>query len=92
MKNKKAQKINKRLSRKNAIYTAGSSTTVLINYSEELNILEVEFRESNKIYQYLKVEPLKWAAYKKVIKNKGSSGKFVNGKIKPYYEYIEIKE
>lgn len=78
----------KRLSRKNRLPTPGSETTIAINYSEELNILEVEFQGG--IYHYLNVAPEVWEAYKSTVESGGSSGRFVNHKIKPFYEAVQV--
>ena len=81
----------KLLSRKNAIYTSRSSnTTVMINYDDKKEILEIEFTGGH-IYHYLKVEPQVWEEYRMLIKNGGSSGKFINTRIKPFYKYKEIE-
>lgn len=79
----------RRLSRKNAIYTPTSGTTIMINYSEISHTLEVEYT-GNRVYHYHEVNPLLWEEYKFVIEAGGSSGKFVNTKIKPFHEDQEI--
>ncbi|MFN2456971.1 MAG: KTSC domain-containing protein [Chitinophagaceae bacterium] len=84
------KKSHKRLSRRTAIYTPTSGTTVLINYSEDSLILEVEFRENNKVYHYLDLELEKWEEYKAWIEEGRSSGTFVNKYIKPFYEAEEL--
>jgi KTSC domain len=83
--------VRKRLSRKNAVYTPASTTTVMVNYSDALNILEVEFK-GGRIYHYFKVDPLLWEEYKSVIQSNGSSGKFVNIRIKPFHQEEEIMD
>jgi hypothetical protein len=80
----------KRLSKTNAIYTPASGATTMINYSEVLKKLEVAFT-NGKVYHYLEVEQEKWEAYKSEIENGGSSGEFVNKRIKPFYEVIEVE-
>lgn len=83
---------HKRLSRKNAIYTTRSSgTTVMVNYDTKEKILEVEFTHG-RVYHYLKVEPRVWEEYKVIIKAGGSSGNFINTRIKPFYKDVEITE
>jgi len=85
------KKLQKRtLSESNKIYTPESESTIFINYSYSLNKLEVKFR-GNKIYHYRNVEPLVWEEYKSVVQSGGSSGVFVNKKIKPFYEVDEIE-
>jgi hypothetical protein len=80
----------KRLSRKNAIYTTRSSdTTVLVNYEAKEKILEVEFT-GGRVYHYLNVSAKLWQEYKDLLQAGGSSGKFVNTRIKPFYKYAEI--
>ena len=62
----------------------------MINYSDTSHTLEVEYT-GNRVYHYHEVNPLLWEEYKSVIESKGSSGKFVNTRIKPFYEDEEIK-
>lgn len=78
-----------RLNRKNAVFTPHSGTTVLINYDNIRHILEVEFFNS-KVYQYLHVPYTVWKQYKTIISEGGSSGGFLNSRIKPNYSYVEI--
>jgi hypothetical protein len=80
----------RKLSRKNLIYTDRSGTTVFVNYSESSQILEVKYRNENRVYHYYKVEPDIWEAFKKEIASGGSSGVFVNTVIKPFYMGIEV--
>jgi hypothetical protein len=80
----------KRLSRKNAIYTTRSSdTTVMVNYEAKEKVLEIEFT-GGRIYHYFKVGSRVWEEYKALLKAGGSSGGFVNTRIKPFYKYAEI--
>jgi hypothetical protein len=79
----------KRLTNKNRIQTPASETTVAVNYSPVSRILEVEFT-GGKIYHYLKVEPEVWEDYKTTIKTGGSSGTFVNKRIKPFYDDTKL--
>lgn len=81
--------ILKRLSKKNALHTPASGTTVMINYSNTSHTLEVEFT-GGRVYHYYTVPHSVWEEYKSVIKSKGSSGNFVNTHIKPFYEQQEI--
>jgi len=82
----------KRLSRKNAVYTTRlSDTTVMINYSEKEKLLEIEFT-GGRIYHYFKVPPELWEEYRAHLKAEGSSGAFVNTRIKPFYSFEEIIE
>ena len=78
-----------RLNRKNAVYTLRSGTTVLINYNDIRHILEVEFINGD-VYQYLHVPYSLWKEYATVIAQGGSSGIFLNSRIKPFYSYIKI--
>ncbi len=86
------EKTHKRVSRRTAIYTPTSDTTVLINYSEDLSILEVEFRDINSVYHYLDVELEKWEEYKAWVEDGRSSGSFVNKYIKPFYKAVELEK
>jgi hypothetical protein len=82
----------KRLSRKNAIYTTRTSeATVMVNYAIGQRILEVEFT-GGRVYHYLKVPPRLWEEYIDDMQSGGSSGNFINKQIKPFYKYIEIKD
>ena len=83
-------KIVRTLSEGNKVFTPDSGTTVYINYSYALNILEVQYTGSTKIYHYKEVKPELWEEYKSVIESGGSSGVFVNKKIKPFFEVEEI--
>ena len=74
----------RRLHTPNVLKTPDSGTTFLIDYSEKRRILEVEFT-SRQVYQYKKVEPEVWKEYRDVVLSGGSSGNFVNTRIKPYY-------
>jgi hypothetical protein len=78
----------KRLSRKNRLLTPGSETTVAINYSEASRTLEVEFKGG--VYHYLNVEPEVWEEYRSIVESGGSSGRFVNFQIKPFYETVQV--
>ena len=78
-----------RLNRKNAVYTAQSGTTRMINYDDNRQILEVEFIDGD-VYHYLHVPASIWNTYRSLIKAGESSGKFVNKEIKLQYKYIKI--
>ena len=80
----------KRLNGKNTLKTPGSQTTIMINYSETDQTLEVEFT-GGRLYHYKKVEPEVWEEYKAEVNSGGSSGIFVNTRIKPFYEYEEVR-
>lgn len=82
---------SKRLSRKHAVYTPGSGTTVLVNYDSGRHVLEVEFT-GGEVYHYLKVPAAVWEEYQSVVKAGESSGTFVNKQVKPFYDYIKITE
>lgn len=83
---------HKRLSRKNAIYTTRSSgTTVMVNYAAKEKILEVEFT-GGRVYHYFKVEPRIWKEYIALINAGGSSGTFINTRIKPFYKDVEVTD
>lgn len=71
------------------IFTPGSETTVRVLYSATQRILEVEFT-GRRVYHYLEVEDLTWEEYKSVIASGGSSGKFINTRIKPSYDCYEV--
>jgi hypothetical protein len=79
----------KRLTNKNKIYTRASETTVSLNYSPVSEVLEVEFA-GGKIYHYLHVKPEVWDEYLTFVKSGGSSGTFVNKRIKPFYDDVKL--
>ena len=79
----------KRLTNKHKIYTRASETTVSLNYSPVSEVLEVEFT-GGKIYHYLNVKPDVWEEYMTFVKAGGSSGAFVNKRIKPYYDDVRL--
>ena len=73
------------------LYTPSSGTTIYIDYSASKQILEVAYT-GGKVYQYKGVDSLVWEEYKQVIQSGGSSGKFVNSRIKPVYlDYIQVR-
>lgn len=80
---------DKRLNTKNKLSTPKSGTTAYIDYSTKNKILEVEFT-AGKAYHYLEVELPVWEEYRELILAGGSSGEFVNRRIKPEYRFREI--
>ena len=62
----------------------------MINYSKERKILEVEYKQNNRVYHYLRVEEDMWEKYKEVVISGESSGVFVNTEIKPNYDGYEL--
>ena len=80
---------DKRLSKKNAIYTPRSTATAMVNYSEKDKILEVEYK-SSKVYHYLKVPVKIWRKYQSSIISGESSGIFLNIWIKPHYKQKKL--
>jgi len=80
----------KRLTNKSKVYTPNSETTISLNYSSVLEVLEVEFT-GGKIYHYLQVKPEVWEDYLTEVKMGGSSGAFVNARIKPYYDAARLE-
>lgn len=80
----------KRLTNRNFVRTPGSETTVSLNYSPVSEVLEVEFT-GGKVYHYFHVKPEVWEDYKTIVRYGGSSGAFVNERIKPYYELSRIE-
>jgi hypothetical protein len=82
--------MKKRLSRKHAVYTPRSGTTVMVNYDAGRHILEVQFVEGD-VYHYLHVPVKVWNELETVIKTGGSSGTFINKRIKPNFEYKKIE-
>lgn len=84
------EKVTKRLSWKNFIATPQSEATSFINYDDKKNILEVKFPDG--VYHYFDVPQNVWEGFKDFIEAGGSSGKFVNLIIKPYYKYEKVDE
>ena len=88
--NSMAKKVLKRLSWRNLITTPESGTTTFINYDNEKNILEVGFADG--IYHYFNVPQNVWKEYKIFIESGGSSGKFVNVIVKPFYKCQKLED
>ena len=82
-------KIESRPNSMNNLYTPDSGTTVLIDYSSERKILEVEF-DGGHVYQYLNVFPKLWKQYYEHIKNSKSSGEFINIHVKQKYRFRQL--
>lgn len=80
----------KRLTNRNRIYTPSSETTVYVNYSPVSEVLEVEF-SGGKVYHYLHVKPDVWEDFRTTIRSGGSSGVFVNKRIKPFYDDVRLE-
>lgn len=80
----------KRLTNRNKIYTPASEATVALNYSPVSEVLEVEFT-GGKVYHYLQVKPDVWEDLQTLLQSGGSSGIFVNQRIKPYYDDVRLE-
>jgi len=85
-----AKDLIKRLSWRNRISTPESGTTTFINYDDEKNILEVGFADGD--YHYFNVPQDVWEGYKTFIESGGSSGKFVNLIVKPFYKCEKLED
>jgi len=84
--------------------TVDSDAVTSIDYSQKLKLLEVEFRDNQKIYHYLQVSKsiyenlLKLKKIKESLKVSGekdpehnySIGKFINLEVKPRYDYYDL--
>ena len=88
----KRKHVHKKPGRKNLLFTPESATTAALNYSDDLKILGVTYRDNNRVYNYLNVPVGVWEEYKELIQSGGSSGKFVNTRIKPFYKAVEIEK
>ena len=86
-----AKNRRRQLSVINKVETPDSTSTVFINYSYPLKILEARYRDNSNIYHYKNVEPEVWEEYVAVIKSGGSSGKFINTRIKTIYDFDMIE-
>lgn len=84
-------KNKQRLRKRNAVFTKQSSTTSLINYSEDIGVLEVEFIDGH-VHHYKEVELDKWEEYKEWVEEGRSSGYFLKKFIKPYYDVEELDD
>jgi hypothetical protein len=80
-----------RLNTKNAVYTAQSGTTRMINYDPAKQVLEVQFIEGD-VYHYQHVPKKLWEEYLNIVQSGGSSGTFVNKVIKPYYTFKKVSQ
>jgi len=85
-----AKQLTKRLSWRNRIATPESGTTTFINYDDENNILEVGFNDG--VYHYFNVSRNVWEEYKTFVESGGSSGKFVNLIVKPFYKCRKLED
>jgi hypothetical protein len=85
-----AKEVIKRLSWRNRIATPESGTTTFINYDNEKNILEVGFADG--VYHYFDVPQDVWKEYKDFVEEGGSSGKFVNLIVKPFYKHTKLED
>lgn len=82
-----------------------STAITSIDYSSKLKLLEIEFRDNQKIYHYKNVEKDVYEELlhlKKLresesglpeaeLEKRYSIGKFVNQKVKPEHDYYELK-
>jgi hypothetical protein len=85
-----AKELIKRLSWRNRIGTPESDTTIFINYDNEKNTLEVGFADG--VYHYFNVPQDVWEEYKAFVESGGSSGKFVNLIVKPFFKYQKLED
>jgi hypothetical protein len=79
------------LNRKNAVYTAQSGTTRMVNYDQKKQVLEVQFIEGD-VYHYQHVPKELWKEFLAIIQSGGSSGTFVNKVIKPFYKFKKVSQ
>lgn len=78
----------KKLSPVNAIYL-NSEALKRINYDESQNILEATFT-NERTYRYMNVPENVWIEFLTVISSGDSAGEFINLRIKPFYNCIEV--
>ncbi|MBK0380548.1 KTSC domain-containing protein [Mucilaginibacter segetis] len=67
--------------------TVESTALKSIGYDAEKHVLELEFRESGDVWQYLNVKP---AVYKKMMESESLGSFFVN-KVKGVFDENKIK-
>lgn len=76
------------LNTRDKIVTPASGTTNHVDYAEHEQTLEIEYK-NGKTYHYYNVDPDIWNEYRTEVLNGGSSGVFVNTRIKPVYQNYE---
>ena len=81
--------MKKKLSHKNAIYLE-SEALKMVNYSEDDCILEAKFT-NDRTYLYKSVPKKIWQELLTVIHADLSAGAFFNRKIKPFYDFVQIR-
>ncbi len=80
----------KSLSHKNTIHLT-SEALKAVNYSKEKQILEATFN-NDRTYQYLRVPKKIWKDFLTIIKSGESAGTYINQKIKPFFDCVEITD
>ena len=97
-------RIGVRLGTKNFIKTPLSDAIASIDYSPKSKLLEIEYKDNNKIYHYLnakkdiyenilelkKINETLSTPQMKVSAEKYSIGRFVNQEVKPKHDYYEL--
>lgn len=63
----------------------------MINYAGRKQILEATFN-NERTYQYLHVPEKAWMEFLTAIQAGESAGAFINQKIKPFYDCVELTE
>ncbi|WP_256011556.1 KTSC domain-containing protein [Desertivirga xinjiangensis] len=76
------------LNTRNKIVTPSSGTTNHVDYAEHKQVLEIAYT-GGKTYHYYNVDLNVWNEYRTEVLNGGSSGVFVNTRIKPVYHNYE---
>lgn len=79
----------KQLSHKNAVYLH-SQALKMINYDKRKHILEATFN-NDRIYHYTNVPHKIWKQFLEIIDDGESAGAFINQRIKPFYECVEVE-
>lgn len=80
--------MKKKLPHKNAIYL-DCEELKMVNYSEDDCILEAKFN-NDRTYWFKSVPKKIWQEFLTVMNADLSVGAFINRKIKPFYDCIEI--
>ena len=80
--------MSKKLPHKNAIYLDAEALK-MVNYSEDDCILEAKF-DDNHTYWYKSVPKKIWQEFLTVIHADLSVAAFLNKKIKPFYDCIQV--
>jgi len=74
-----------------SLFTKRSSTIHRVEYLEQENALDIEFRSGN-VYRYYNVPHRIWTDFNFHIEREGSAGSFFNEYIKNQFDWERVRE